>query len=288
MISSIKKNSPFALGSPALVWQIIFFYFPLALMIITSLLKFSQEGAFEGFSFENFTPLLTSTYLVIILHSLCLALSTAILCLLIAYPMAHFITFKGKRYKHILLFFLIVPFWTNFLLHVYAWFFVLEKEGFLNNLLISTGIITQPIHFLNSLFSIMIMMVYYYLPFMVLPIYAALDRFDRQLLESSSDLGATQMQTIKRILLPLTMPAMRVGFFLVLIPAFGEFVIPELMGGDKKYFVGNVISQYILGEGTQGIGSAFTLLSILSLIAASLGVYLILNKISRYLKRGLR
>lgn len=288
MFALFKKENHFTIGSPALIWQVIFFYFPLALMIITSLLKFSDEGLFQGFSFENFYPLFTSTYLIIIINSLFLALSTAVLCLLIAYPVAHCITFKGKRFKYLLLFFLIVPFWTNVLLHVYAWFFVLGREGFLNNLLISSGLISQPIHFLNSLFAIMVMMIYYYLPFMVLPIYAALDRFDRHLLEASDDLGASSWQTFKSILLPLTMPAVRVGFFLVLIPSFGEFVIPELMGGGKKYFVGNVISQYILGEQTEGIGSAFTVLSALTLIVAAGVIYLLLNRFSNYLRRGLR
>ncbi len=287
MFALFKKEKHFSIGSPALIFQVVFFYFPLLLMIISSLLKFSNEGLFQGLSLENFYPLLTSTYLIIMINSLILALSTAICCLLIAYPVAHFITFKGKRFKYLLLFFLIVPFWTNFLLHVYTWCFILNREGLLNNLLISSGLTSQPIHFLNSLFAIMLMMIYYYLPFMIFPIYAALDRFDQHLLEASDDLGASSWQTFKLILLPLTIPAVRVGFFLVFIPAFGEFVIPELMGGGKKYFIGNVISQYLLGEQTERIGSAFTVLSALTLIIATGLIYLGINKLSNYLRKGL-
>jgi spermidine/putrescine transport system permease protein len=205
--------------------------------------------------------------------SLLLAISTVVICFCIAYPLAYFIAFNGKRFKNLLLFLLIVPFWTNFLLHVYAWFFVLEKRGFINNMLDHLGLISEPIQFLNSLFSIMVMMVYYYLPFMVLPIYSSLERFDRRLLEASLDLGANWFQTFRRVMLPVTMRGVRAGFFLVYIPAFGEFAIPELMGGDREMFVGNVVSQYILGDDTGSLGAAFTVLSGVILIASSVLFY---------------
>ena len=153
-----------------------------------------------------------------------------ILCFLIAYPLAYFIAFRGKKYKNGLLFLLLIPFWTNFLLHVYAWFYVLEKHGFFNNILLQAGVISEPLLLLNSPFAIMIMMVYYYLPFMVLPIYSSLERFNSSLIEASFDLGATWFQTFRRIILPLTMRGIRAGFFLVYIPSFGEFAIPVAHG----------------------------------------------------------
>ena len=149
-----KDESPFAIGSPALIWQIIFFYLPLILMMLSSVFILSDEEGLEGITFQNFSPLFSKTHLSIIFSSITLALSTAFFSLLIAYPLAHFIAFKGGRYKTFMLFFLIVPFWTNFLLHVYAWFFVLEREGFFNTLLKSLGLIQEPIHFLNSLFAV--------------------------------------------------------------------------------------------------------------------------------------
>lgn len=283
-----RDESPFAIGSPALIWQIVFFYLPLLLMMVSSIFILSEEGGIQGFTFQNFAPLFSKTHLSIIFSSITLALSTAFFSLLIAYPLAHFIAFKGGRYKTLMLFFLIVPFWTNFLLHVYAWFFVLEREGFLNTLLMSFGLVKEPIHFLNSLFSVMLMMIYCYLPFMVLPIFSTLERFDRRLLEASTDLGASWKTTFCKVMLPLTLPAVRAGFFLVFIPSFGEFIIPELMGGDKRYFVGNVVSQYILGDETGGMGAAFMVLSCLSLVITVMFIYLGFRKMSKLLLKGMK
>ena len=238
-----RTETSFAIGSSAIIWQMIFFYLPLLLMMVSSVFILSEEGNLQGLTFENFTPLLSKTYLSVVGNSIILALSTAFFSLLISYPLAYFIAFKKGRYKTLMLFFLIVPFWTNFLLHIYAWFFLLEKEGFLNTLLKKIGLIQEPIHFLNSLFAVILMMIYCYLPFMVLPIFSALEHFDRRLLEASNDLGASWRETFRKVMLPLTLPAVRAGFLLVFIPAFGEFIIPELMGGDKKYFVGNVVSR---------------------------------------------
>lgn len=280
-IKSLKKEKFFLIGSPALIWQILFFYLPLALMFFSSISEISKTGEVTGITFDNFYKMLTKTHLFVILKSLFLSFFTAILAFCIAYPLSHFIIFHAKKYKSLLLFFLIVPFWTNFLLHVYAWFFVLEKQGFLNNALLTFGFIQEPIGFLNSLFSIILMMVYCYFPFMVLPIVSSLERFDFKLLEVSHDLGASRTQTFFKITLPLTMPAIRAGFFLVFIPSFGEFIIPELMGGDKRYFVGNVVSQYVLGGDTETIGSAFMVISAFSLIISSCVLYYFFNRITR-------
>jgi len=276
-IKDPKKQLPFALGSPALLWQVLFFYIPLALITVSGFLKVSELGAFEGFSLENFRLFFSPVYLKTILASLILGLSNTILCFAIAFPLAYFMAFTGRKHKNTLLFFLIVPFWTNFLLHVYAWFYVLEKHGFLNNLLIKLGIIGEPLQLLNSPLAIMIMMVYYYLPFMVLPIYSSLERFNESLLEASYDLGGNFQTTLRKVLFPLTSRGIKAGVFLVYIPSFAEFAIPELMGGDKKMFVGNVISTFILGEGTGSLGAAFTLLSGLILLLSAVGLYYLLT-----------
>ncbi len=270
---------PFAIGIPALIWQILFFYLPLCLIIFSSVLQITDSGAIVGLTYKKLTLFFTPTYLGVIGASLLMAFSNAVICLAVGYPLAYFIAFAGKKFKSILLFLLIVPFWTNFLLHVYAWYFVLEKEGFLNNLLRGIGLIQEPFHILNTMTSTMIMMVYYYLPFMVLPLYSALERFDYRLIEASLDLGASGMQTFRRILLPLTLRGVRAGFFLVYIPSFGEFAIPELMGGDKKMFVGSVVSHYILGEETGSLGAAFTVVSCAILLISSVILYWIINKL---------
>lgn len=276
---SPSSEIPFSIGIPALIWQILFFYIPLLLTLFASFVKFSESGALSGFTLDKITLFFTPTYGRVILYSLALAFSNALICLCIAYPLAYFLAFTGKRFKNLLLFLLIVPFWTNFLLHVYAWFFVLEREGFLNNLLKAIGVIHEPIHFLNSLFAIMIMMVYYYLPFMVLPIYSALERFDYRMIEASLDLGASSLQTFRRIMLPLTLRGVRTGFFLVYIPSFAEFAIPELMGGDKQMFVGSVVSHYILGEQTGSLGAAFTVVSSVALMGSALLLYWLIGRL---------
>lgn len=276
-IRTSQSDSAFAVSVPAILWQIVFFYLPLSILLISSFLQFSDLGEFERITISKLTSFFTPLYLRVIFDSILLGLGNALLCFCIAYPLSYFLAFGSKKYSTLFLFLLIVPFWTNFLLHVYAWFFVLEKEGFLNNLLINLGVIGAPIHFLNSLFSITIMMVYYYLPFMVLPIYSSLGLVDRRLVEASLDLGATWLQTVRKILLPLSWQGIRTGFFLVYIPSFAEFAIPELMGGNKQMFVGNVISLYLLGEETGEYGASFTVVSILFLFVSTVALYYLLR-----------
>ena len=268
---------PFSIGAPAMIWQVLFFYLPLAILAITSVLQFSESGAFEGFTFQKIAFFLRPLYLKVIFSSFVMALGNAILCLFIAYPLAYFLAFPGKRFKNFFLFLLIVPFWTNFLLHIYAWFFVLEKKGFLNNLLIHIGAIAEPLQLLNTPFAIMIMMVYYYLPFMVMPLYSSLEKMDVRLVEASLDLGASWGQTLRHIMLQITKRGLRAGFFLVFIPSFGEFAIPELMGGDKWMFVGTVVSNYILGDETGSLGAAFTLVASVLLLLSSILLYWLID-----------
>lgn len=285
----LSSEFAFSLGVPALIWQVLFFYIPLLFIVISSFLKVAEEGTITGLTLHQILFFFNPTYMKVIGASLLLALSNALICMLIAYPVAYFMAIGAKRFKNLLLILLIIPFWTNFLLHVYAWFFVLDRNGFLNNLLMSIGLINEPLKLLNTLFSIMIMMVYYYLPFMVLPIYSSLERFDYRLIEASLDLGATFMQTFRRIMLPLTVRGLRSGFFLVLIPSFGEFAIPELMGGDKQMFVGSVVSHYILGEETGSLGAAFTVVSCIALLACAILLYWLINRllVPKLLRQGL-
>jgi spermidine/putrescine transport system permease protein len=277
MKTKLGSYFPFFIGIPAIIWQILFFYIPLLLILISSVVKTTEFGAFEAITFEKIKIFLQPLYLKVIGSSLLLALVNSLLCFLIGYRFAYFLAFKYKKYKNLMLFFLIVPFWTNFLLHAYAWFFVLEKHGLINNFLTQFGILSHPNSYLNSLFAIMVMMFYYYLPFMILPIYTSLEKFDYRLVEASLDLGASRMQTFRSIILPLSSGGIRAGFFLVFIPSFGEFAIPEIMGGDKWLFVGNVISLYILGEQTGAFGAAFTIVSVALLIISCLILFYLIN-----------
>ncbi len=263
----LEKEKPFFYVVPAFLWQIFFFYIPLFLMGSMSIIWFCPTLKTHVFSTELYRPFLTMTYLVIMMKSLILACVNGILCFLLGYPLAFFIAFRAGKLKTFFLFLLILPFWTNFLLHIYAWFFVLDHQGIVNWLLRTTGIISEPLYLLNSLFGIILLMVYCYLPFMVLPIYSALDRFDRTLLEASRDLGASRFETWYHIVLPLSMSGVFGGFLLVFIPSFGEFAIPGLMGGEKYLFAGSVIAQFALGHKTMAYATSFTLMCFAFLLA---------------------
>ncbi len=268
----MAREKIFALGAPAILWQVLFFYLPLLLTVSLSVVRLSELGSLKQLTLAHFAYLIHPTYFAILCSSLGLSLLTALGSLLIAYPLAYFIAFQPTLKKNLFLILLILPFWANFLLHVYSWFFLLQRQGFLNYALQALGLIHHPIAFLNSFFSIALVMIYHYLPFMALPIFSSLERFDRGLLEASRNLGASWKQTVFHIMLPLTLPAIRTGFFIVFISSFGEFIIPELMGGNKFYFAGSVISHYILGNATQGIGAAFMVISCATLALASWGM----------------
>lgn len=270
------REKAFFIGIPALIWQFLFFYIPLFLIVISSILQTTSSGI-EGLTFRKILYFFNPIYFHVIGLSLLLALTNTIICFCIAYPLAYFLAFKAKKIKNILLFFLLIPFWTNFLLHIYAWFYVLENHGFLNNFLRYLGA-QQPILLLHTPFAILIMMIYYYLPFMVLPIYSSLERFNLSLIEASLDLGASRFHTFRHIILPLTLRGIRSGFFLVYIPSFGEFAIPSLMGGDKIMFVGNVVSDFILAENTGSLGSAFMMISCAILLITVVFFYWLLGK----------
>jgi ABC-type spermidine/putrescine transport system permease subunit I len=238
---------PFFFAAPAFIWQVLFFYLPILFMLSTSF-----------YQIDSYSSFFQLHYAIIALRSFFLAAATCSLCLFLGYPIAYFLSFIAGRTKNFFLFLLIVPFWTNFLLHIYAWFFVLERGGFLNSFLTWLGLIQEPIQFLNSQFAILLVMVYCYLPFMALPLYSVLEKFDRRLIEASYDLGATAWQTFIRITLPLITPGIKSGLFLVFVPAFGDFVIPALLGGDRSMYIGSVIVHYVLGTHTLVRGVAFT------------------------------
>jgi spermidine/putrescine transport system permease protein len=268
--TAFLADMPFFLATPALIWQLLFFYLPFVLVVAYSVGL--DQGVFTAHYFATITNPL---FFLVIIRSLLLATCNALLCTLIAYPVAYYLAFQVHRFKNHLLFFLILPFWINFLVQVYAWFFVLEKHGLINSLLIKIGILDAPLHMLNTPFAIYVVMIYCYVPFAVMPIYSTLEKFDKRLLEASADLGATSWQTFMRVTLPLSATGLRTGFFLVFVPSFGEFVVPTLMGGGKQLYVGSLISHYFLAARDFNLGSAFTCLSGCVLIIAGVLFYLL-------------
>lgn len=276
---AFSQETPFFMALPAFVWQMLFLYGPLAFVVVISFMSISEDVALSSLTLQNYSTLVSPLFWVVIGRSLLLALAAALTCGLLAYPVAYYIALHTQRLKHIFIFFLILPFWTNMLVQVYAWFFVLERNGLVNNVLLATGLIHEPIRLLNTPFAVFIVMVHCYLPFMAMPIYSILERFDKRLIEASLDLGASPWQTFKRVTLPLSWSGLRTGFFLVFVPSFGEFVIPVLMGGGKKMFVGSLISHYFLTAPDKGLGAAFTVLSALVLLIVSLLLNMLFKRV---------
>lgn len=250
--------SNFFWGIPALLWQVCFFYMPLSFLVATSFIEYIPELHTSHFTFLHYKSLFQWVYLKIFFRSLMLACTTVAVTLCIAYPVAYYLVVKVRRWNTLFFSLLMLPFWTNFLLLVYAWYFLLENDGLLNTILFKLGIISEPLHCMNTQGALLCGMLYCYLPFMLLPLYSSFERLDKRLLEASKDLGATPWQTMINITVPLMMGGIRTGALLVFIPSFGEFVIPGLLGGDKSMYIGTTITHYFLGVRDVSQGSAFT------------------------------
>jgi ABC-type spermidine/putrescine transport system permease subunit I len=268
----IKQEMPFLALIPALLWQLLFLGLPLGIMVFVS---------FSG-GLTYYKMLLSDwVYGHIIIRSLLLAISTSFTCLLLAYPVAFFLAVYVQRFKGFFLFLLTIPFWTSFLVQIYAWFFLLERNGVINSLLLRLGIINDPLPLSNSFFSIFLVMVYCYLPFMIMPLYSILEKLDMRLYEASADLGAKPWQTFWYVIVPLTMPGIKTGVLLVMVPAFGELAIPTLMGGGKYMTVGSLIYHFFLVARQNYLGAAFTILSGVILLVIALGFRVLCNYLYR-------
>ena len=236
-------------------WIALFFLFPLLIVLKISLAEsvvgippYTPLIATDGGGLElratlaNFALLANDDlYLRAYLGSLGNAALATVLCLLIGYPIAYAIArTKGAR-RQFLLFLVMMPFWTSFLIRVYAWIAILKPNGLLNDFLIALGLITVPLPLLNNGFSVELGLVYSYLPFMILPLYGSLSALDESLFEAAADLGARPSRAFLGVTLPLTLPGIAAGSLLVLIPAIGEFVIPDLLGGPDTLMIGKVL-----------------------------------------------
>jgi putrescine transport system permease protein len=238
------------------VWLLLFFLAPFLIILkisfadpvvalppFTPLLQWGAEG-FEGVraTFANYAFLFQDGYYgIIYLSSLKMAAIGTLLCLLLGYPMAYFIARQPPRRRQLLLLAVILPFWISFLLRVYAWIGLLNNRGVINELLLSVGLIDRPLAMLYNDFAVYLGIVYSYLPFMILPLYANLERLNLDLLEAASDLGARRWQAFVDVTLPLSVPGIIGGCLLVFIPAVGEFVIPALLGGADTLMIGRVL-----------------------------------------------
>ncbi len=256
-----------ALLFPGLFWLTLFFAIPLVVIVLYSFLTPGPTGnVIWRFTLNNYIRLFTeSLYVNAYWRSLWIGVITTLSCLLIGYPLALFVVQRSPRWRSILLFLILIPFWTNFLVRTYAWMIILSNNGLINGAIQALGFPRQTL--LNTTGAVLVGLIYGELPFMVLPIYASLDRFDFTLLEAASDLGASRTRAFWRIMLPLTMPGVAAGSVLVFIPTVGQFVVSDLLGGAKVDLLGNLLQRLFTRSNPPNwpLGSAMALIFMLVL-----------------------
>ena len=269
------------------VWMLLFFLIPFAIILkisfaevqiaippYTDLVSYAEEKLNVVFNLGNYLYLLDDEmYLDSYLQSIQVATISTLLCLLIGYPMAWAIVHSSPAMRIALLMLVVLPSWTSFLIRVYAWIGILKNNGLINNFLMWLGVIDEPLTLLHTNATVYIGIVYAYLPFMILPIYTALMRMDYSLVEAASDLGARPYRTFLSITLPLTKSGIIAGSMLVFIPAVGEFVIPELLGGPDSLLIGRVLWQEFFNNRDWPVASAVAVVMLIILMIPIIWFY---------------
>jgi putrescine transport system permease protein len=281
----------FVIGVPY-GWLLVFFLLPFLILLYisfvdmgndinpfkpiwdssTGLLKLKYENYWSIFRTSEGGPLFQTLYIEAYLRSIWYALCTAVLCLLLGYPFAYFIARSKPSVRPALLMMVMLPFWTSFLLRVYAWKGILADQGVINQLLMALGLISEPVQMLYTNVSMLVGMTYVYLPFMVLPLYANLVKMDIRLLEAAHDLGASPFKAFWLVTIPLSRAGIVAGFMLVFIPSVGEFVIPSLLGGPENIMIGRVVWDEMFTSNNWPRASALAVVMI-GLIVVPLALY---------------
>lgn len=276
----MRSNGSF-LALPTTLWLAIFFVLPLVIVLVVSFMSRGRGGvAIMPPTVEHYQRTF-GIFSIILWRSIGLAALTTVVCLLAGYPLAFFISTRRSRlFQQITLFLVILPFWTNFLIRTYAWRILLGDEGTINGALISLGLISEPLKMLNTQFAVLVGLVYGFLPFMVLPIYASVERFNFRYVDAAHDLGANDARAFVRVVLPLTLPGVLAGCALVFIPSVGAFVTPDLLGGTKGLMIGNLINNQFGGSGNMPLGSALSIV-MMAVVMLSLVIYLRANRRER-------
>nr|WP_319556155.1 spermidine/putrescine ABC transporter permease PotB [uncultured Vibrio sp.] len=238
-------------------WLTLFVLVPNLMIIGTSFLTRDEANLIElTFTLDNYIRLLDPLYAKVLMHSFYMAIIATLLCLVIGYPFAYIVAKMPEKWRPFMLFLVIVPFWTNSLIRTYGLKIVLGTQGILNKSLMAMEIIDKPLRLMYTETAVMIGLVYILLPFMILPLYSAIEKLDSTYIEAAKDLGANKFQTITKVILPLTMPGIIGGCLLVLLPALGMFYISDLLGGAKNLLIGNVIKSQVLNARDWPFGAA--------------------------------
>lgn len=254
-------------------WLLLFGGFPLLLLLFTSFLKQHPEKFFElSFSTQSYVQLINPDYLLVFLRSTLLAGITTFVCLMVGYPFAWFTCRLQSRYRLLILILIMIPFWTNSLIRTYAVRILIGAKGIVNKLLLASGIIESPIRLMYTDTAVLLGLVYLMLPFMILPLYANIEKLDYRLVEASRDLGAGPFNTFIAVIFPLTLPGIVAGCIMVFVPTMGLFYVASLLGGAKKLLIGNLIQHQFLVSHNWPLGSAMST-TLIGILVAMLIIY---------------
>jgi spermidine/putrescine transport system permease protein len=258
---------------PAWLTMAVLFAAPFAIVLAYSFLTRGVYGGIElPWTAESYQRLFDPLYLAILWRSFAMALAATVLCLLLAFPAALFIA-RAARHKNLYLQLVMLPFWTSFLVRTYAWIFLLRDTGLFNTALQALGIVHRPLPLLYNDGAVLLGLVYGYLPFMVLPIYATLERLDPALVEAAADLGARPLTTVLRIVVPLSRPGIVAGSVLVFIPCLGAYLTPDLLGGGRTVMVGNLVQNQFTTARDWPFGAAVSI-ALMTLVTLLLVLFL--------------
>jgi spermidine/putrescine transport system permease protein len=248
---------------PLSFWMVAFIAVPLIYIIFVSFLQRDADGSLVySLTIDNYLRMKNPLYLKIFFDSISIAFITTLLTLIFGYPFAYFAAKIPKKFRILVLMIIIIPFWTNSLIRAYGWMVLLRTEGFINYILLTLGLIKEPLKMLYTYGAVLVGMVYTLFPFMVLPLYNSIEKLDRSYLEAAKDLGANRWKAFFTVTVPLTMPGIVSGTILVFIPSIGLFYIPDLMGGSKVMLIGNLIKDQFLVSRDWPFGAALSIMMI--------------------------
>lgn len=258
--------------APTSAWLAVFLLAPLAMIVVLSLTKRGPYGVLIWeFTFGNYARAMSAQYLPVLARSIAYAAAATLLCLALGYPVAYWLSFNVRRIRSLMLLLLMLPFWTSCLVAIYSWMILLGREGLINSIMLEAGLIRSPIQFLNTPFAVILGLVYFYLPFMVLPLYSSLEKLPRGYLEAARDLGAGPVEVFRKVTFPLSLPGVWAGCILTFIPCVGDFLTAEFLGGPKTYLIGNLIQNQFLAAQDWPFGASMAVILMLLMAAGLYG-----------------
>lgn len=277
-----KALQLFGLISPGMLWILLFFNLPIIIVLFISFVERGRAGSIRippVYTLENYLQLFNACasefsgpdcnpflYLGIFGHSMRIALIVTFWCIVLGYPLSYFVSRQRPLLRDALMVLVIIPFWSNFLVRTYALKQVLATEGLVNSFLMGLGLVNQPLELMFNEFAVIVGLLYGYLPFAILPMYASIEKFDHSLMEAASDLGAPPWKAFLRVMLPMTLPGVIAALVLVFVPVVGAFITPDIMGGGKIEMIGTLINRQFGVSRNWPFGSAMSLILMLMVL----------------------